>query len=158
MEDDDMNKSEEDMEDLPEDERSDEEERSEEEESNEDDDEITKLKKRILRERREHYKSIQLLEKERNNVHEAKSTISQLISQITEYKHAIEEEKAELENELMEKEEDVEKEKLLAVALQQSVEKLEAEKQSLVDQISRLEQIHEEALEVIIKFCFIFLC
>ena len=64
-----------------------------------------------MRKDKEHYNTLQELETERDSVHDAKNTISELIKQITEYKAAFEEEKADLEAELVEKDEELEKEK-----------------------------------------------
>lgn len=111
-------------------------------------DPISKLRKQILNHRKTHRYKIRALEQERSRVYNAKKTIGQLISQITEYKTDVEKEKNELEDELNTINETLSEEKNNASILQSEIVKLEEEKTTLLDGIEKLEKIHEEALEL----------
>ena len=126
-----------------------EEEESEEEEepSYEGLDEVSKLKQQILFQRKKRFKTNKELESSKNAVNKAKSTISLLIGQITDYKTELEREKSDLEAEIAEALENIEKEGVLTASMKQSIEQLEEEKRKLMEQINKLEQEHEEALE-----------
>ncbi len=77
----------------------------------------------------------------------AKKTIAGLISQIKEYKEALESEKTELEAEISELTQQLEKQKQLSFSLELSIDQVQKEKVQLSTQISSLEKRHEAAIE-----------
>eukprot|EP01116_Phalansterium_solitarium_P001085 TRINITY_DN10870_c0_g1_i1.p1 TRINITY_DN10870_c0_g1~~TRINITY_DN10870_c0_g1_i1.p1 ORF type:complete len:564 (+),score=235.55 TRINITY_DN10870_c0_g1_i1:1052-2743(+) len=107
---------------------------------------IQMLKKRIMRERKERALTLKAVREEKTATADAKSKITELVTQISDYKAALELEKEALEQELSERDAELVVEAEKAAAMRSRLDELQRLKQQQLAEIERLEQQHESEL------------